>query len=307
MTLDAFPRCRDPVLQREAGYPLDRHLSEAPTDSQDASSRRPALQPVEAMLLALSRSPRRQSVLPHVHLTLPQAEIIHRALVARVGRGRRVNCPELTGHDTRGRPLMDGHRHAHILPLDLDADEHLDHVLIWAPMRLGEVAQRAIRSLRRTWTQDGKGDLQVAWVGRGDRPALAHFPEALRRRTQRLLAVDRYDGGMRGHGITGATTWVSLTPFVPPRFVKRRGRNTLEGQVLAELACRGLPPAVRIEVLSERSRRLRHFVRVRRYGGSPPPVDVGYALRLAWETPILGPVVLGYGCHFGLGLFIADT
>ena len=92
---------------------------------------------------------------------------------------------------------------------------------------------------------------------------------------------------------------------MPPRFVKKRGRNTLEGQVLAELESRGLPPAAQIDVLPDESVAMRHFVRVRRHGASPPPVDVGYALRITWNEPVPGPIVLGYGCHFGLGLFVA--
>ena len=51
---------------------------------------------------------------------------------------------------------------------------------------------------------------------------------------------------------------------------------------------------------------MRHFIRVRRHGGSAPPVDVGYALRITWKEPVPGPIVLGYGCHFGLGLFALE-
>ena len=240
---------------------------------------RPPAQPVEAMLLALSTPTRNKSALPHVHRTLPQAELFHQAIVGRVGRGRRVDCPELTGHDRFGQPLSDGHRHAHILPLDLDGDQHLDHVLIWAPMGLGDAAQRAIRSLKRTWTKGGVGDLQVALVGRGGLGALKNLPEPLRHQAGRLLAADAHKMAAVGRNITGAKTWVSLTPFVPPRFVKRRGRNTIEGQVQAELESRGLPP----------------------------PVDVGYALRITWDDPVRGPIALGYGCHFGLGLFVTDS
>ncbi len=262
--------------------------------------------PVEAMLLALSTQSRNKLALPHVHRTLPQAELLHQMLVARVGQGRRVDCAELTGHDRFGRPLADGHRHAHILPLDLDRDQHLDHILIWAPMGLSDAAQRAISSLKRTWTKGGAGDLQLALVGRGELRQLRSFPEPLRHQAIRLLAAD--DGGrLPGqHTRVGARTWMSLTPFVPPRYVKRRGRNTLEGQVFAELQSRGLQVAESVEVLRDESIALRHFVRVRRRGGSPPPVDIGYALRITWTEPVPGPIALGYGCHFGLGLFAAQ-
>jgi hypothetical protein len=52
--------------------------------------------------------------LPPCNRTLPQAELLHRAIVGRVARGRRVECPELTGRDESGKPLSEGHRHAHV-------------------------------------------------------------------------------------------------------------------------------------------------------------------------------------------------
>ncbi|MCA9185434.1 MAG: hypothetical protein KDA99_07435, partial [Planctomycetales bacterium] len=104
------------------------------------------------------------------------------------------------------------------------------------------------------------------------------------------------------------SVWQSITPFVPPRFVKRSGKNSLEGQVNAELASRELPPAVRVEILDNESKAFRHFVRVRRRGENPPlpPVDMGLALRLEFDRPLPAPslpLALGYAIHFGLGLF----
>jgi CRISPR-associated protein Csb2 len=45
-----------------------------------------------------------------------------------------------------------------------------------------------------------------------------------------------------------AHVWHSALPFVPPRHLKPRGAASLEGQVQAELASRGLPAAECIEV-----------------------------------------------------------
>ncbi|GMV39927.1 MAG: hypothetical protein AMXMBFR64_16430 [Myxococcales bacterium] len=93
---------------------------------------------------------------------------------------------------------------------------------------------------------------------------------------------------------------------MPPRFLKARGSNTLEGQVAAELASRGLPPAaVRVLPWDETDVRLRHAVRVRRAPAPPPPQDLGVALELEFASPVSGPITLGYGAHFGLGRFAA--
>jgi CRISPR-associated protein Csb2 len=253
--------------------------------------------PVTAVLLAMTTVSGNRSALPACSRTLPQAELLHRAMVSVLGKGQAVDCPEITGRDGQGRPLLGLHGHAHILPLDLDEDKHLDHFLIHAPMGFGGEAQRAIRELRRTWTKGGAGDLQLAMASSGDLDTLRALPAPLGKRMEQLL-------GPPG----GARTWSSLTPFVPPRFLKHRGANTLEGQVQAELASRGLPPAAEVCVLrgTAEALALRHFVRRRQRGGGPPPVDAGYALRLRFAAPVCGPLSLGYAAHFGLGLFAAE-
>lgn len=279
--------------------------------SAPARPQRPLEHRVEAMLLTLSTPSRNRSALPPVARTLPQAELFHRSLVSRAGRGKEIDCPELTGRASDGRPLTSGHEHAHILPLDLDGDEHLDHVLVYAPMGLGRVAQDAVRSLRRTWMKGNPDDLQVSLIGSGSLRDIASLSDDLGPHLSSIL-------GARADGTTQpspSTSWISVTPFVPPRYLKRRGRNTLEGQIAAELESRHLPDLVSLQVLShddqedptgaDLARRLRHFVRVRRHGNDPPfpPQDIGFTLKIELATPIPGPLTLGYASHFGLGLF----
>lgn len=250
---------------------------------------------VQAMLLALATPSGNRSPLPSCARTLPQAELFHRAIVGRAGQGSSVACPELTGCDEMGNPLRNGHRHAYILPLDLDGDQHLDHILMYAPMGLGGTAQTAIRTMRRTWSKGG-GDFQVALAGSGALDALRSLPAPLGQGMKHVL-------GPQG----GARMWTSLTPFVPPRYLKTRGKNTLTGQINAELTSRGFP-AAEVEVLpwDSSTLALRHFVRARKHGGKAPPVDVGFALRLRFSEPCEGPLALGYASHFGLGLFAAE-
>lgn len=268
-------------------------------DALDVGAPSPAIRRdparVSAMLLSLTTPSGSLSALPTPARTLPQAELLHRALLAHAAGGRRIDCPELCGKDECGKPLL-GHRHAHILPVDLDSDGHLDHILVFAPMGLGPVAQRAIRTLRRTWTKGGVGELRLAVVGQGELDDLRGLPSPLSDGVDMLLGP-----------ADGAQIWKSRTPLVLPRHAKRRGSNTVEGQILAELASRGLPPAL-IEVLpwDDDTRSLRHSVRVRRHPASPPPVDAGFAVRLSFDAPVRGPLCLGYGAHFGLGLCLAE-
>jgi CRISPR-associated protein Csb2 len=247
---------------------------------------------VEAMLLSLTTPSGSKSALPAVVRTLPQAELLHRALVSKLGFDGEP-CPELVGRDEMGEPLK-GHEHAHILPIDLDADGHLDHIILFAPMGLGPRAQRAIRTLRRTYTKGGVGELQIAVAGVGALNDLRTIGGRFASTIEELLGPTN-----------GSTSWVSATPFVPPRHLKKGGRSSLAGQVEAELTVRGLPSA-KVEVIAwtNETLGLRHFVR-RRQRGPQPPIDAGFAIRLHFDSPVPGPICLGYGSHFGLGRFAA--
>jgi CRISPR-associated protein Csb2 len=249
---------------------------------------------VEITLLALTTPSGNKSALPPFPRTLPRAGLIHKALISKLGNGQRVDCPELTGQDAHGGPLHNAHQHAHILPLDLDQDRRIDHILIFAPMGLGDRAQRAISGLRRTWTKGGAGDLQLAVVGRGDIKDLRQLPVPLGPALSRLIGP--------------AKTWTSLTPFVPPRFLKRPGcRNGLLDQVRRELASRGLPAATvgLMPLDATPAMGLRGFI-CRRRRGNLPPQDMGLALRIEFNQPVEGPISLGYASHFGMGLFVLE-
>ena len=263
---------------------------------------------VDAILLSVTNTSRNDHALPSMTRTLPQAELLHRALVGIAAR-HGTAPPELTGRDEHRRPLRGPHRHAHINPLDLDGDGHLDHILIWAPMGLGTETQSAVRATRKTFTKGGIEPLRLAVAATGD-----------------LDDLTQLQGGY-GAGIARiggrSSSWQSVTPFVPPRYIKLRGKNTLEGQIRGELHSRGLPEPIAVHQLApvpwgrsetlpendaagyghERSwNRFRHF-KVARRRGPEPPVAFGYAIRLDFEHPIPGLIALGYGSHFGLGLF----
>jgi CRISPR-associated protein Csb2 len=289
-------------LQLDTSWWKDRNWSQAPGSRQviywreatalevgpPAAPQRAEPARVRAVLFALTSPGGSRSALPPVARTLPQAELLHRALVSRLGDDPRP-CPELSGRDDLGRPLR-GHQHAHIMPVDLDQDGHLDHIIVHAPMGLGASAQRAARSLKRTWTKGGTGEIAVALVGQGCLEDLVHLPGLLGRSVSALLEPSR--------------TWISATPFVPPRHLKKRGRASLEGQLHEELTSRGLPIA-RVGVLPwDGHLPLRHAIRRRRQPAPQPPADVAFVVQLTFDAPQSGPICLGYGSHFGLGRFV---
>lgn len=279
------------------------------SDALEAGAPKPRAQPraappVEAMLLSMATAKGNDHALPPVARTLSQADLLHKALCGTLEKLKLGHSAALSGCDEERMPLKGAHEHAHILPLDLDGDGHLDHFLVWAVMGLDAHAQAAIRAVRQTFTKDRKEPLKLALTAAG-----------------RLEELGRDLPGIWGEGLRGllgpaegAAEWISQTPFVPPRYPKARGKNSLEGQVAAELASRGLAASVMVERIDLNREgvppellRQRHFVCVRRTGPAPP-LDCGFALRLRFSEPLLMPrqrplLALGYGCHFGLGLF----
>lgn len=261
-----------------------RPASKAIGVTAPAPAQGPPGKTVPFALLALATDARSRSPMPLSSRTLPQAELLHRTMASFVGKSDSAQAAaELLGLDAEKQPLT-GHRHAHTLPLSLlQKDNHIDHILIWAPGGLSEVSQSILRHIRKTYMKDGVGTLSVRFAGSG-------------------MAKD-FDRIPTLHPILGsACVWQTLTPLILPRHRKPRGRNTPDSQIIAELASRRLPPPEKIEWLRDESIALRHYVRVRRHG-MPPPENYGYALRLTFAEPVAGPLCLGYGSHFGLGLF----
>lgn len=296
-TSDPYPTDLLDALLRDTGW-LQEHGWSDPPGSRHVlywrpadilESRNAAPKPVrhrgvrvDCALLALASDTTLGEVLPPLSRALPQAELLHRALVSQIDGEQ---CPALTGKDDSGAPLQ-GHRHAHYVPLDLDADGHLDHFLVYSPMGLDIVAQGALNCVRRTWTKGGQ-DLRLTLAGLGIRSDFARI------------------GGLPIPELESARTWRSRTPFVPPRYLKAR-RHTLEDQVQAELRTRGLPEAVRIEACEPREQRFYRFVRARRDRARAPPLPCFFDLTIELSAPVSGPLTLGYASHLGLGLFIPE-
>ncbi len=263
-----------------------RVLYARPAEAMSTSPPRVASKPshvplADTALLAIASDTRNGEVLPLRARGLAQCELLHMALASAAGE---LPCPELTGRDAAGVRLV-GHRHAAFIPLDLDDDGRLDHVLVHAPMGFGAVAQAALRKLRRTYTKGGDKPLFVTLAGLG---ALVDFAQ-LGGRPIPELGVSR--------------SWTSRTPFVAPRHLKAK-RHTVEDQVRAEFASRGMR-ATRVELWSRDEivkQGFQHFVRARRDPQRQPPTRCFFGVRIELEEVTRGPIAIGYASHFGLGL-----
>lgn len=251
----------------------------------------------DTALFALSTD-RKRDVLPLMERALPTLALFRRALLSRVGDEQtHGGCPELSGKDEHGQPLRDrGHDHAHYIPLSLDRRNRgrIDHILVFASMKFGGVAQRALRSLRKTWAK-GVDDLAVTLVGLGERKSFCRI------------------GGSFIPELGTAASWTSWTPFVPPHHVEAAGRDSLEGQVRRELQRRRLPALETFRCVrltnepgaqqQDGAGRFRHFARTRQGAEGPPAPPGLFRVAITLQTPVPGPLCLGWGSHFGLGLF----
>jgi CRISPR-associated protein Csb2 len=233
--------------------------------------------PVTAVLFCLEGKVR-----PRVTETLEVAERIRRKLMGihrrLVGDPAKVS-PKLSGKDAQGRRLL-GHRHAFILPMDRDGDGRLDHLLVTCKDPLDRDERRALDQLESIWQPQGRPDLRCIPMFWGVSTQI--WPRS------RIVR--------------------SATPFIPPRHY-RRGRGEfarwVADEVRREAAYHELPPIARVTPLAHlgvggRELRCIEFRRNRKND----TVRLGHGFELEFTEPPAGPVALGYGCHFGLGLFM---
>ncbi len=200
---------------------------------------------------------------------------------ARIAGDPSLVSRRFSGKDERGVPLQ-GHGHCFIFPLDNDRDGRLDHLVVTCREAFDEQELLALLAFKELRHPDG-------------RPPDKLVP----------IRCDRLD-----RVFEPASLVTSATPFVPPRHY-RKGRGAydkwLEAELLAELSRRGLPAPIRVERADRplggtSARSWGAFDRTRK--GEPERAGFGFSLNFGRPVPV--PFALGYGCHFGVGLFVGQ-
>lgn len=185
----------------------------------------------------------------------------------------------ISGHDL---PEINRHQHAFFLP-ESNEQGRIDHLLVHAPGGFKEFELRAIQKLQRLFTRDGS-EWQVVYEGAGSFDAFAEISSYV------------------GEGMT----WKSVTPYLRPWHIKKNF-GVVE-QIRRECCLRGLPEPIEIRLIREVlvgnvPRRPVHFHRFRAKRGLIQPDTGGSLFELVFPKPVSGPLSLGFGCHFGLGMF----
>lgn len=267
-----------------------------PARDRQAAGQPDGDQPTVARLIVAGR-PR-----PPLTDAVKIGEVFRRALMARVAEP----VPTvLSGRDTNGQPLRHaGHAHAFFIPEDHDQDGFIDHLILYARDGLPPAVRRALESLSKLWIADG-------WAREPDENGDAG-------RKEWRVALEGF-GTPAGFGdsvlLRRSHAWTSVTPYLRPWHLK--GGKLLEetcAMVRSECRRRGWPePAVQFgrndgrEIdIGSSPRNVLAFHRFRSRRGLVQPDRTGTALRLVFSEPICGPVALGFGNHFGLGLFRAE-
>ena len=232
------------------------------------------------------------AVRPNLKHALSLAERVHKSLV-KWSDGEKV----FSGCDDEGKPL-ENHQHAYVLCESSGEQPSLrktvTHITVYAPEGFNEKAENTLRGIKKVWGYGGH-DVQLLLLGIGNEEAFADvsfFKKSLR--------------------------WKSLTPFVPTRHLKstRAGKPKLDAEnslqigspkhdLLRLLGLNGLVPvSVKCEPLGTSNRALLSFTVGRRSGGGRRCGNTGYSCLLEFSELVGGPIAVGYGSHFSLGLFV---
>lgn len=208
------------------------------------------------------------------------------ARIAAMGRAKYLLGEDRIPSILSGHDLPDENRHAHAfwLPEDADSDGRIDHLFIYAPAGFDAQCQKVLQSITRLWNKDG-AEYKVLFEAKGDAELFARISPLIGR----------------------STVWTSVSPYLHP-WHRKKGFGVAE-QIKRECRERGISEPITIELLPEveiaagvRKRPI-NFHRFRTKRGLIQPDTHGCFLRLVFPEPIAGPLALGFGCHFGLGMF----
>lgn len=182
--------------------------------------------------------------------------------------------PLLSGH---GEPRDPAHAHAFFLP---EANTHgrIEHVLVHAAAGFPAECGAVFSDMRELHGRDG-----AAWHIALESLTCA----AATARSSRLVGT--------------AVKWQSVTPYLRPWHAKTRFGSA--EQIREECRRRRLPVPVEIEPWEHPPVRAAHFHRFRSKRGLTQPDTGGEFWTVVFAEPVSGPLALGFGCHYGLGLF----
>ena len=232
---------------------------------------------------------------PLIRDTLRIGDLARTACMSKYGKANHKETSHIfSGKDPQGRPLA-GHRHALYLPTYETQNREIDHLTIIAAGGFDKRELDVLFSLNRLYRRD-LAYAGLIFQGCG---APKDFPDIPILKKSRI--------------------WVAATPVILTRHTKYRGsgsgRRVIDGpeeQVRNEIKKRYGPQYDLKDIVMDDSHAGIHntnvkpfeFFRWRNHGS----VGDGraYSVRLEFKAPVAGPITLGYGSHYGLGMFVPE-
>ncbi|WP_437600217.1 type I-U CRISPR-associated protein Csb2 [Sorangium sp. So ce590] len=236
------------------------------------------------------------------------ARTVRKALMAAYGPG----APEiLSGHRASGGPSE--RPHLAYVPLPFVGNEHADGAILGVALILPRDATRderlAVYRALDAWERQGRGGDEEpptvpVHLGKAGELVLARLEEQASLSTLRPATW-----------CAEAASWASATPIaldrnpgdLGARDPQKEAAAYAEAEATLAVACEriGLPRPSRVTVLpaaplagAEKARRFPPF-----HTGKPSVQRVLVHATLAFDAPVRGPILLGAGRYFGLGLF----
>jgi len=251
---------------------------------------------------------------PRLTDALSLAERIHTSLVKYSDQS-----PIFTGCDENKTPLK-GHGHTHIMCESNISSRRgirgeITHVTLFAPDGFGLKERKAIDMLKKVWGHGGH-DVQMVLLGVGD--------------------PDDFAGSNQMAGqcplFLASRIWHSRTPFVStthPKFTRNDDPKVIETEIrmigqdhehivqigsqeydlIRLLEERGFPVPESIERIKYTDLAGKHtywlnFRTNRKTGNGSKGPSPPTGFRIRFREEVNGPIAVGYGAHFGLGLFV---
>ena len=273
------PPLRNLVYDRSPVGPLPKFRPRRRSSQADQPGR------PEAARFVLAGRPQ-----PRIEDALKIGEIARAALMSGGGEPP----PEFSGRNANGPQRDDpAHAHAFFLPEDADEDGLIDHLVVYCRYGFSHTARQRLDRLNRLWLAHGRAK-----------------DDGERGRKEWRLALEDIaspkDFAPASPLLRYSREWTSITPYLMPWHAKRNF-GAVE-QITREIRQRGIFPTLSNVVEMDQSacpKRAAAFHRIRSRRGLVQPDRLGCFLTLTFAESFVGPLALGFACHYGLGLFVA--
>lgn len=231
----------------------------------------------------------RSPVLPHCHDALLVCAHLREAVMSQSKNVSGDPKPVFSGHGLGNGPS--NHRHAFYLATTEQSRNRarfIDTLTIAGSAGFDADDVVALQRVRRLWAKN-RPDLELILIGVGEAADFGGFTES----TSAVLAESRI--------------WQSVTPFVPTRHPKIVRGVEVDG--IAEQIANAAEQVIGARPISVtpagEEPEWRRFRRRRDKGFGRRGIDRPVGARLVFDRPVRGPLAIGFGAHFGLGLFTA--